>query len=307
MRSVLSRTAVVVVSALALAVVLSAAIRTTARGAVSGITSPFVLFWDGFQTRLGTGLAALLGDGTEQRVRALEAEVRRLRYAAGEATELRRQNEELRAYYSLPPRPGWRVLLADVTARDPVTWNRAFRINRGAHDGVSAGAVVLSGAHVVGRVTEVHPGSALVRTIGDRGCRLSVVLSPSAAAGILEGTGSGDWRGPPGCVVGFLPKDVTAEVGDMVVTSGLGGAIPGGLPVGRVAAASSRHSHPVEIVQGSHARVTVTPLASFDRLRVVALYCPEQHHRATGLGSTVPPPPGAAAGPGTTPAASERR
>lgn len=262
-------------AALLLAVWATARGRDAARGVASGMTTPFTRIWGAFAERLGTSAAAWAGRGPGGERRRLQAEVARLRLAAAEEEELRRQNRELRAYYGLPPRRGWRVVVADVVARDPATWNRGFRINRGANDGIAPGCVVLAGTSVVGRVTDVQSGSATVLTIGARACRLSVVLEGSRNTGILEGNGVGRWQENPLCTVTLLPRDTAVEAGELVWTSGLGGSVPGGLVVGRVVPRPDEHGPVLEVVDGVYGRVWVAPAASFGRLGFVAVYCPD--------------------------------
>lgn len=267
----------IVFAALLAVVWLTASGRDAGRGVASGMTTPFTRLWTAFAERLGISIATWTGRGPDEHQRRMQAELARLKLAAAEEEELRRQNRELRAYYGLPPRKGWRVVLADVVARDPATWNRGFRINRGANDGVLPGCVVLAETSVIGRVTEVQPGSATVLTVGARGCRLSVVLEGSRITGILDGVGSGRWQQAPECIVDLLPRDTVVSAGELVWTSGLGGSVPGGLVVGRVASWPDGNGDGavLDVVQGTHARVWVAPAASFRRLGFVAVYCPD--------------------------------
>jgi len=275
MRAVLTRVIVVLFAVLLIAVWLTASGRDTARGVASGMTTPFTRLWDAFSERVGTSVATWTGKGPDERQRQVQVELARLKLAVAEEEELRRQNRELRAYYGLPPRKGWRVVLADVVARDPVTWNRGFRINRGTNDGVIPGCVVLAESYVVGRVTEAQPGSATVLTVGARGCRLSVVLEASRATGILEGGGVDRWQQTPECIVDLLPRGTAVAAGELVWTSGLGGSVPGGLVVGRVVPRPDEDGPVLDVVQGTHGRVWIAPAATFGRLGFVAVYCPD--------------------------------
>ena len=273
MRTVFTRVAAVLFAVLLLSLWLSSAERGVARSVASGLTTPFMRLWGGFSERLWASVATWMGQGPEARLRQVQSELTRLRLNASEVEELRRQNHDLRAYYGLPPRPGWRVVLAEIVARDPATWTRGFRIDRGSNDGIVAGAVVLADAYVIGRVTEVLPGSATVLTVAARGCRLSVVLEGSKNTGILEGGGGGRWLQAPECMVDFLPRETTVAAGELVWTSGLGGTVPGGLVVGRVIPRPDEDAPVLELVQGAHGRVRLAPLASFGRLSFVAVYC----------------------------------
>jgi rod shape-determining protein MreC len=279
MRAAFARVAVVLFAVLLAAVWLTAGGRDAARGVASGVTTPFTRLWAAFAERLGTSVATWTGKGPDERQRQMQAEVARLKLAVAEQDELRRQNRELRAYYGLPPRKGWRVVVADVVARDPATWNRGFRINRGSNDGVTPGCVVLAGTAVVGRVTEVQPGSATVLTVAARGCRLSVVLEASRNTGILEGGGVGRWQTASECIVDLLPRDMAVSAGELVWTSGLGGSVPGGLVVGRVVPRPDEDGPVLEVIEGTRGRVWVAPAATFGHLGFVAVYCPDERAR----------------------------
>jgi rod shape-determining protein MreC len=275
MRTVFTRLVVVLGVLVLLGVWATSAGRDLARGVASGMTTPFSRLWNGFTERLWVSAATWVGKGPDERLRQEQADLAHLRLAASEAEELRRQNQDLRAYYGLPPRKGWRVLLGEVIARDPVTWNRGFRIDRGSHDGVLPGCVVMADAYVIGRVVEVQAGSSTVLSVAARGCRLSVVLEGSKNTGILEGGGVGRWLLAPECVVDYLPRETVVAAGELVWTSGLGGSVPGGLVVGRVVPRPDEDAPVLETVQGTHGRVWIAPLASFGRLGVVAVYCPD--------------------------------
>lgn len=275
MRQIVSNTACVLLALVLLGIWLSAAFDAPVQGVAAGLTSPFTRSWDGLTERILMGVSSIFGAGPQKRIRELEAEVKRLRIAALQRDDLRRQNQDLRAYYGLPRRSGWRPLIAEVIARDPVTWTRGFRISRGSNDGVHPGAVVLAGDYVIGRVTRVDPGSSSVTTVAAKGCRLGVRLEQSGATGILEGAGRDRWREAPACVIDFLPKDVAISAGELVWTSGLGGSVPGGLIVGRITAAKDTDGADMEVVEGAHVRCRMVPLADFDRIRFVAIYAAE--------------------------------
>lgn len=276
MRTAFTRLMLVLLAVALLCVWFTPVGRDVARSVASGLVTPFSRLWSGLTERVSASVATWVGHGTAERLRAAHAETARLRLAAAETDDLRRQNQDLRAYYGLPARHGWRVVIAEVVARDPTTWNRGFRIDRGSNDGVSPGCAVMADAYVIGRVTEVQAGSATVLTVAARGCRMSVVLEGSKSTGILEGCGVGRWLQPPECQVDFLMRGTQVDAGELVWTSGLGGGVPGGLVVGRVVPRPDEDGPVLELVEGTRGRVWVAPLAAFGRLQFVAVYCPDQ-------------------------------
>ena len=112
------------------------------------------------------------------------------------AKNAEKENLEFRMYYELPPPPDWKLTVAPVIARDPATWNRRFRIGKGANDGIFPGAAVMAGNQLIGRVMEVTPNSASVATVADPACRLSVRLAAADTVGILSGRIEQRWHEP---------------------------------------------------------------------------------------------------------------
>ena len=273
MRNVVSNS-ILLFAVLVLACIwIAGAPKYTARAIASGMSAPFFRLCHGARERILLAGQALFTRDPQEHMRELEAKARRFQVGAAEAQRLRQQNAALRAFHGLPKRAGWRPVIAEIIARDPVTWNRSFRINRGSRDGLVPGAIVLADEFVVGRVDEVQPGSASVIMIGARACRLSVQLEGSSATGILTGTGADGWRQRPRCIVDFLPPDITVKPGDFVWTSGLGEAVPVGLIVGRIAASDNEQKPLLERVEGVRARVRVESLAPVENLLFVAVYC----------------------------------
>jgi rod shape-determining protein MreC len=118
-------------------------------------------------------------------------------------------------------------LLATVVHRDASAYSDVISINRGSDDGLREGMVVLSPqGSVLGSVTRTFASQAFVRLITDSRSRVAAIVPETQAEGVVKGGFSGD-----------LTLDLArAEVrkDDVVVTSGLGGNFPAGLPVARV-------------------------------------------------------------------------
>ncbi|HQL10508.1 MAG TPA: rod shape-determining protein MreC, partial [Lentisphaeria bacterium] len=263
-----------VVVSLAIVLLLVLGSSGAGRRLALGAATPFIYAWRGVER----GAAAVIGwlmPGEDPRTRELLEARTALRLAQIDvaATEdLRRENSELRALLALPGLPEWRVVAAPVLTRDPASWNLGFTIGRGAADGVTVGAVVMSGAAVLGRVSRLHERSAEVVTIASPACRFSVVVAGTSATGVLSGLGAFSTRSTPLCQVDFLPRDLQVMPGRQIVTSGLGGWMPGGLPIGSVIVGDNGDT--TTILDNARARLTVAPLADFSTTRFVAIICP---------------------------------
>ncbi len=259
---------------LAIVLLLAFGCSSAGRRMALGAATPFIYAWRGVER----GVAAVIGwlmPGEDPRTREL-LEVRtalRLAQIDAAATEdLRRENNELRTLLGLPGFPEWRVVPAPVLTRDPASWNLGFTIGRGAADGITVGAVVMSGSAVLGRVSRLHEHSAEVVTIASPACRFSVVVAGTPATGVLSGLGAFSTRSTPLCQVDFLPRDLQVMPGRQIVTSGLGGWMPGGLLIGNVIVGDNGDS--TTIIDHARARLTVAPLADFSTTRFVAVICP---------------------------------
>ena len=168
----------------------------------------------------------------------LRCENASLATAAAEALELRRQNAQLRAMLKLAPPPGWRAVATQVIGRDPAQWNEVMTVDRGYDDGVATGAAVLLDGALFGRVLKSDRHCAQIVTLTSPQCRLGVRLEAvnghhPAVAGVMRGAGMQLIDGQRGFVVDFLPPVLDVMPGELLLTSGLGGWLPDGLPVGR--------------------------------------------------------------------------
>ena len=165
---------------------------------------------------------------TELRLRELEVRI-------DELDKVREENRQLRAMLKLPDVKDWRALKGELTMRDPAFWNWSFRIGLGEADGVVEGAPVMVGSYMAGRVSEVFMRSAMVSTLSNPGCAVSVYVfsGDNVYAGVLRGNGAGSGENQS-AVVDFLPKGAVIVDGAKVSTSGLGTELPGGLPIGTV-------------------------------------------------------------------------
>ena len=208
----------------------------------------------------------------KQRLRYYQRLVSQLQVQLQNSRNAVKENREFRQYYDLPGPADWKLIVAPLIARDPVTWNRRFRIGKGDNHGVLTGAAVLAGNQVIGRVMEVTANSALVVTLADPSCRVGVRLPGVDVVGILNGRLDQKWYEPPICLVNYLPRDQSYKENDPAVTSGLGGAMPAGLFVGRVT--RWEDGAIARIVGAAYVQLRVRPTAEYNSFRYVAVVVP---------------------------------
>lgn len=115
-----------------------------------------------------------------------------------------------------------------IIGRDPSGWNYSVVIDKGRRDGIKRGMAVITPEGVVGRVIEVYGRSSKVLLIIDPNSAVDVILQRTRVRGIAKGKGNGRME------LLYVAKEADVRPGDVVITSGLSGVFPKGLPVGIV-------------------------------------------------------------------------
>ncbi|HWP34073.1 MAG TPA: rod shape-determining protein MreC, partial [Thermodesulfobacteriota bacterium] len=235
--------------------------------------------------RLWSGYVALLGVRAENA--ALREEIARLKLRQAELAEAAAEAERLRRLLGLRERAGFSGVVATVIAVDASGWFRTVTIDRGSADGLERGLAVVTPDGVVGRTQAVASRAAKVLLITDPNSAVDALVQRSRARGVVAG------RLGPELEMRYVHRTEDVQVGDLVVTSGVGGVFPKGLPIGVVSA--------VRKTTGLFQSVEVTPAVDLSKLEEVLV--------VTGVAQ---PPrelleePGAAARRGTGPEGGRR-
>ncbi len=175
----------------------------------------------------------LLGGAWKMRYEEVQAALTDTRTLRAELDELRRRNAWYHEFLGLKAQNTDLALTAgQVVAFDPSDPHGGFTVNIGTLDGVSAGAPVITENGLVGFVHAMGPNWAQVRTLYHPEVSVSIVVSRTGEVGQTVGGSVSQQR----LTVNTLPWGTTAGDGDLLVTSGLGGACPRGLLVGEVLA-----------------------------------------------------------------------
>ena len=168
-----------------------------------------------------------LFDLVEENAR-LREENARLWHWQQTALHLRHQNDALQGMLNLVAEPRTSFVTARVITDSRSAFVRSVLVNAGGDDQVQLGQAVVNGEGVVGRVVETGSRSARVLLLTDLNSRIPVIVESSRDSAIL----AGDNSDRP--VLRYLPMNSTVSPGDRIVTSGQGGLLPPGLPVGIV-------------------------------------------------------------------------
>jgi rod shape-determining protein MreC len=117
----------------------------------------------------------------------------------------------------------------EVVGTEPNPYLRYVTINVGTLQGVEIGMPAVSGGAVlVGRIAQVGPRTAQVELLTDPDSSVAALLQTSRVTGLVVGQPDGTLR------MEYIPQEENIDVGDIVLTSGLGGVMPKGLVIGQV-------------------------------------------------------------------------
>ena len=208
-----------------------------------------------------------------QENRTLREQVVRLEQWQEAARRLDAENQQLRGLLNFPVDPQTRQVTGRVIGDSGGSFVRSILVAVGAERGVAKGQAAMTGEGLVGRVSEVGERSARVLLITDLNSRIPVVVESTRDRAVLAGDNTVRPR------LLYLSPDARLSPGDRVLTSGHGGALPAGLPVGVIADVGERG-------------VLVQPYVDWARLDYVRLL----DYGLTGILPSVPPPPPAKAG-----------
>jgi rod shape-determining protein MreC len=167
------------------------------------------------------------------------------------------ENENLRELLHLRPRfePSSQVASILYTARDPFV--RQVVVDKGASDGVVPGAPVIDTLGLVGQVHRVYPWASEVVLITDKEQVIPVQVVRNGLRAVIFGLG---YDGA--LEVRFMPVNAEVEKGDLLVTSGIDGVYPSGLPVAFVDSVERNAAYPF-------ARITCRPASGVRSYRHV--------------------------------------
>jgi rod shape-determining protein MreC len=177
-----------------------------------------------------------------QKLNALEAENARYRAMLGARKQVRD-----------------RTRVAEIMSVDANPYSHSLVIDVGTQDGVSDGQALVDADGVVGQVIEAGLMTSQAMLISDTNHALPVEVNRNGLRTIVVGTGKIDQLQLP-----FVVNNADISVGDLLVTSGLGGAFPAGYPVAIVESVTRNPHEP-------YAQVTAKPSASLGQVREVLL------------------------------------
>ncbi len=172
---------------------------------------------------------------------------------------LETENARLRALLDARPQARDRARVAEILSVDANPYSHSLVIDAGTQDGVTDGQALIDADGVVGQVIKAGLMTSQAMLISDTDHALPVEVNRNGLSTIVVGSGTIDRLELP-----FVVNNADIRVGDLLVTSGLGGAFPAGYPVAIVDSVTRVPHEP-------YAEVTATPAASLGQVREVML------------------------------------
>lgn len=254
---------------LVLVAVLLMALQQTGRlgtieGAVALVMSPGQLGLSSITDRVVQTVGSLGSfQVLQERTAELESINRSLLAENLRLQEIERENQRLRELLSFgETRPGIELrggqIIARVIGRDSNNFLNFVMVDLGSRHGIEVGMPVLNNVGLVGRVSEVTNGSSKILLISDPLSTVNAILQSSRLTGVVNGVVGDD------PVMGFIPQGTLVGVGEVVLSSGMGGNFPKGIPIGQVIEVRQRD---FEVFQ----EAVVRPIVDFDRLEFVLI------------------------------------
>ncbi|MEI6306016.1 MAG: rod shape-determining protein MreC [Deltaproteobacteria bacterium] len=186
----------------------------------------------------------------------LRDEIRDLNARLMEANEAVQANLRLTRLLDMKSNVNAPSLTATVVGEDVTSWFRTMIIDRGSSSGIRQGMAVISADGIAGQTVKVSTSTSRVLLMTDHASGIAAVIQRSRARGVVKGKGEGL------CSMVFTNRDEDVKVGDQVVSSGIGGVFPKGLPIGEVTMVKRGE-------YGIFQTVTIRPVVNFSHLEEV--------------------------------------
>jgi rod shape-determining protein MreC len=168
---------------------------------------------------------------------------------------LQQENQQIRTLADLPHPGGFTTQLTEILYADRNVFQRKVLISKGANADVQIGQVVMDDAGIVGQITRVYPGLSEVTLITEKDYAVPVQVLRNGLRTILFGSGDIGQLS-----LRYMPASADIHDDDILITSGIDGIYPPGIPVAKIMKIERDPAYPF-------ARVTCLPLGGVDKHR----------------------------------------
>lgn len=252
---------------LVLASLVLMALQTTGRlepvqSAVTQLTSPAQLSATGLADNITEALSFIFElRNLRQRNAELEQVTSSLLVENFELREVQRENQALREMLRFAQtRPGLELRGAQIVARvigqESNNFLEYITLDLGKNHGIEIGMPVVTDQGLVGRISHVTDSTSKVLLITDANSAVNAIMQSSRLNGVVRGVPGGN------LIMDYIPQGAIFSIGEVVLTSGLGGRFPKGIPIGQVV---EIHQRDIDVFQ----QAVVRPTVDFSRLELV--------------------------------------
>tara|TARA_B100001123_G_C15315486_1_gene1025983 strand:+ start:1731 stop:2513 length:783 start_codon:yes stop_codon:yes gene_type:complete len=142
---------------------------------------------------------------------------------------LTKENEHLRKLLNAIDRNKNKAIMAEINAipRDP--FNLKIIVDKGIHSNIQTGQIIIDNLGVIGQITRTYPWSSEATLINDKGHSVPVQVLRNGIRAVASGTGKYKTL-----ELNYMANNIDIQEGDKLITSGIGGVYPPGLPVALV-------------------------------------------------------------------------
>lgn len=193
----------------------------------------------------------------------LRKQISRLNSDLSTMEEVRKENQRLKRLLNYSDELSPERVLAQVVGWDSANEFKVIRLNKGTNQGITVMSPVITDQGLVGYVYRATPNYSDVLTILDQNNRVDVLVERTRTHGIVEGVFNFK------CALKYIMRNEQVEVGDKLITAGVGGIYPKGIKVGMITDIS-RESF------GMTLSIEVVPSVDFDKLEEVLVLIPGQ-------------------------------
>ena len=172
---------------------------------------------------------------------------------------LQAENLQLRKLFGLQQRYSENAVVADILYGSHDPFIRKIVVDKGSSQKIQAGDAVLDDIGVIGQVTRAYPFSSEITLLTDKNQAVPVQILRTGQRAIVVGQGQESLLDLP-----FMPANGDIQNGDVLITSGIDGTYPAGLPVATVSKIERNTAY-------SFAKITCTPSAGVDRHKQVLI------------------------------------
>lgn len=168
---------------------------------------------------------------------------------------LQMENAQLRKFFDIAQHVDYPVQMAEIIYVDRDIFRRKIIIDKGSQKNVAPGQVVIDETGVIGQITRVYPWLSEVTLITDKDHAVPVEVLRTGLRAVVFGSGN-----ISNLSLRYMPISSDIQVGDELVTSGIDGTYPAGIPVARITQIERDPAYPFAII-------TCRPLAGVDQHR----------------------------------------